>query len=450
MLGVGLATTGAGVGMSPATGSGRTLARFLARTDGVDCFFVAGSIGFTFARNSHHGGQAGRTHSGNADVSAAAAEIGRGPTDRTAGAGGGAHGVAASESFELGQHLGHRLRALFGRFGDHPPEQVVERGGNIGPASQQVRNRGFGVGDQLADERVSLVHHVAAEQAIQRAAQAVDVGPGIGPLGVQGLLGGHVVDRSHHFARRGQPVPLGIGRVEPGQAHVENLDRPPLVEQQVAGLDIAMDDPFGVGEGDAAGRLNRVVEGLSQRQPAPLFDQRRQIGPFDVLHHEEVRAGGFVRVKRGDDVRMDQAGGRFHLALKSLDSGFVLEGFCREHLQSHHPLHPPMLGLKNMAHAPRTDLAQDHIRIEHERRGAAQGELAGLKIGQAARADQHPRKWSPSVGRSSGRNFPQKACRSSPVIKPEATRRLANCSRLAGMARILRKSHCSPSCGQPH
>ena len=43
----------------------------------------------------------------------------------------------------------------------------------------------------------------------------------------------------------------------------------------------------------------------------------------------------------------------------------------RQHLEGHHPLHPPVLGLVDLAHAALAELVQDHVVAHHQPAGLA-------------------------------------------------------------------------------
>ena len=88
------------------------------------------------------------------------------------------------------------------------------------------------MGDQFFHHRFARIDHLAGQQEVERAAQAVDVRAVVGTAAVQRLFRRHVIDRPHDDAadRHGR-VRGGIGvlaqvAVEAGQAHVEDLDGP--------------------------------------------------------------------------------------------------------------------------------------------------------------------------------------------------------------------------------
>ena len=89
----------------------------------------------------------------------------------------------------------------------------------------------------------------------------VDVGPDVHHVADR-LLGGEVVGRAEDalvVVLLGDAVLLLVE--EPGQAHVEDLDDAGAVEQQVAGLDVAVDHAEFVAVLHADGRLGDVVGG---------------------------------------------------------------------------------------------------------------------------------------------------------------------------------------------
>src|SRR5262249_41077098 len=75
------------------------------------------------------------------------------------------------------------------------------------------------------------------------------------------------------------PGPV-LGVRELGQTEVEDLDPPVSRDEQVLGLQIAMDDPLLVRGGEALRDLDRVVDGRPRREPsAPPARAARRVSP---------------------------------------------------------------------------------------------------------------------------------------------------------------------------
>ena len=119
------------------------------------------------------------------------------------------------------------------------------------------------------------MQRLARCEEVQRAAQAVDVRPGVRMTAVRGLLGRHVIDGADDRASlshrgSGHPVRAVAGNgVESGDAQVQNFGVPDSVvfvrrQNHVVRFDVAMSDPFAM-------RILHRVSNLSdhtQRLPA--------------------------------------------------------------------------------------------------------------------------------------------------------------------------------------
>ena len=127
----------------------------------------------------------------------------------------------------------------------------------------------------------------AGQPLVEHGPERVHVGPrGDVAEAALDLLGGHVLGRAEDLAAPGQP------RVLPAQVRqpeVRDLGLPLGGEEDVGGLQVAVDDPAFVGRLDAAGHL---LEDLRRRRPQ---------GPAgDELHDEVVGPG----VEDADHVRV--------------------------------------------------------------------------------------------------------------------------------------------------
>ena len=181
----------------------------------------------------------------------------------------------------------------------------------------------------------------AGQQGEQRAAEAVDVGPDIGGVGVFGLLGGDVIGRPHHGAHLRELV-QGGGRLDAAlvggrpdffgrnfggkasQTEIQDLDFTRAgVTHQVVRLDVAMDHAQLVGVLQPVGRLADVFARLDDWQrPAPA-DDFVQVHARHEFHHQKVQIAGLLGIVGGDDMAMVQAGSGLHFAAEPLDRRLV-------------------------------------------------------------------------------------------------------------------------------
>ena len=108
------------------------------------------------------------------------------------------------------------------------PDRTID-GSGAGPVSRA---------NATAAALSRLPRPMAREELVEDDPERVDVGRG-GRLVAAGLLRAEVVDGAERRAREGH---LGLGN-RPGDAEIGHLDVPIAVDHDVAGLDVAMDDP---------------------------------------------------------------------------------------------------------------------------------------------------------------------------------------------------------------
>ena len=206
-----------------------------------------------------------------------------------------------------GKRLGHfagRLEPPLGLLGHHLGHQGRQLGGDLGPDEVERPGVHRMVGLEDVVERLGRERRAAAQQVVKRAAQAVDVGPDIGRLGVVDLLGRDEVGRAEHLTGRGSDRSLPrcvlavihcqlddlVLEAGLGQAEVEDLDDRPVAvarEHEVARLDIAVNHALLVGVLEPQGGLLNVVAGVANRHRPAGLDHPGQVQALDVLHGED-------------------------------------------------------------------------------------------------------------------------------------------------------------------
>jgi hypothetical protein len=114
-------------------------------------------------------------------------------------------------------------------------------------------------------------------------------------------LGRHVVDAADQRAGRGV---TGRGR-RPGDAEVGDLRVPASGDQDVLGLDVAMNDVAGVRPRQRLAHRPDYGEHLGGRQAPSAVEQLAHRGPVHQLHHD-VGQVGHTLIEHVDDVGMQQ------------------------------------------------------------------------------------------------------------------------------------------------
>ena len=222
---------------------------------------------------------------------------------------------------------------------------------------------------------------VAGEHLVEHAAQRIDVAPAGQLLVGGGLLGAHVVRRAEAHAGLGHPA---AGRGTQGQRDPEVRHHgAAVVQEDVLGLDVAMDHslPVGVIErvGHGHGDPHRVVDpelGFPVEPGAEGF-------ALDVRHDVIEEPAGLPAVEEREDMRVLQRGGGLDLHHKPL--GAEDRGELRlEDLEGDVAVVLEIAGQIDGGHAAPTELALDPISIGQsggDRRGAiyhgSSGELPG-------------------------------------------------------------------------
>ena len=129
-----------------------------------------------------------------------------------------------------------------------------------------------------------------------------------------------------------------------GEAEIEQLGLAALGDENIRGLDIAVNDAFGVRGFERVGDLDAEIEKLLGLERA-AFDAMLERFAFEQLHGDERLAIVLANFVNRADVRMIQAGGGARFALESLE-GLLILGHClRQKFQRHQPPQFRVFGL---------------------------------------------------------------------------------------------------------
>jgi hypothetical protein len=185
----------------------------------------------------------------------------------------------------------------------------------------------------------------AGEQLIQHTPQAIQVCPGI-YRPASGLLGGQVGGRAQHRPGAGQ----GHEGRRLDDAEVGHFHPPVGTNQHVAGFDVAVHQPLGVGGGQRRAHLDGQLGGPAGRQRALPLQQLGQTLTRHVLHHQIVEPRIGTAVEHRHDVGVAQSGCGAGLAAEPFDEQRILGIGRAEHLDRHLSLQHPISGQVHAGH----------------------------------------------------------------------------------------------------
>ena len=221
--------------------------------------------------------------------------------------------------------------------GDHARRVRVAAGGLLRGGAHRDRGEPAGdgrvrrprVGHRLGavlhghgDEAVAAEGQLPGQALVEHDAQRVDVGARVDRAAV-GLLGREVVGApDEHVGARDAGLPVRVeGARDP---EVGELHGPVAGEEDVLGLDVAVDHPLRLGVGQGAADLGADAGGLGGRQRPLAPDARLEVLPLHELHDEVGALVVLAPVEQVHEVRVRQAGHQEGLAAEPL--GVLLVG----------------------------------------------------------------------------------------------------------------------------
>jgi hypothetical protein len=267
------------------------------------------------------------------------------------------HGAAVPQGPDRGQRRREALavaRPERGIFGQHLRDQRVEILGHLGP--QRAHPRRLAEQD-LGQERgraVTLERGRAGEAQVQHAAEREHV-----RARVDRGVGARLLRR--HVARGAdQDAGLGEGRAalalrDPEIDHLDLID-PAAGEEEVAGLEIAVDDPAGVGGAEGGGDAGGEGDGLAHGEGLAL-EAGLEVLAVEPLHGQVELARGRLAVGDvADDAGVRELREQLDLALEPRGAVPVRVG---DDLDRHGLVRGAIAGAEDLAHAAGSDRLLD-------------------------------------------------------------------------------------------
>jgi hypothetical protein len=154
-----------------------------------------------------------------------------------------------------------------------------------------------------------------------------------------------------------------------------------LVEQQVGGLDVAVDEPAGMRVRQRGRDVAAGVRGLRRRQPDALVEHAAEAAAREQLEdHERDRV--VAPVVHGRDVRMMQRSGELGLGAEAAEEAGVVRQRAVQHLHRDAPPQTHVVGDVHASTPARADRGKQPVPV---------GEHAAGEIGEAAQRHERLR-----------------------------------------------------------
>ncbi len=285
--------------------------------------------------------------------------------------------LAAQRAAEVGGHFLGGGVALGGLALEGGEADALEVGGCVG--AELLREGGVGVLHLLDEDGGGEIvgpGGLVGEQFEEEDAQAEDIGRGgDGGPGFEGFGGG--VARGASWAGEAHgPVALGAG-----QAKVDDGGLAPSVDEDVVGLEIAMDDALVVGGGDGVDDLQEKGEAVAPVLVAPGGAEVDAIGPLHDEVGDVALDGDIEHLAEVAVVEAAHGAGLVDQAVVQAEGGVEAGGGVAdaEELDRDAPAGAGFAGAEDAAHAPGAGEVLDAVAVLDGALGF--GEEVGLGLG---------------------------------------------------------------------
>ena len=212
--------------------------------------------------------------------------------------------------------------AVVRRLRERRGDDVVEARGNTRPHVAGARRRLVHVRVDRRDLALALERSLAGEALEEQAAERVDVRPPVDRRALD-LLGRDVRDRADEGPLPGEALDRGEVPGETEVAEIGVLARFRPLHEDVAGLDVAVDEAESVGRVEGARDLSDEIDGAIGTQRALALEDLAQVEPVHEAHDEVEHPVLLAGCERRDDVRLLERGGDPRFAQEPLAEALV-------------------------------------------------------------------------------------------------------------------------------
>ena len=191
-----------------------------------------------------------------------------------------------------------------------------------------------------------------AEERVERCAQPVDVAPGADPLGFAGgLLRGPKAWRPHVDPGLRQALGLAQAVEVLREPEVGQERAPPRAREHVLGLEVAVQDPRGVGRAERAREVAPDLGDLVRREGTAPVEAVLERAALDQIEDQVGDPRLFPRVVDGDHVGVAELRERATLAEEAAPRRGVDAAPLEEELERDAAPGARVVGLDHHAHA---------------------------------------------------------------------------------------------------
>ena len=131
-------------------------------------------------------------------------------------------------------------------------------------------------------------------------------------------------------------------------------------DENVSGLDVAMNDSFAVGGVEGVGDFGAQFERLIERHGLGV-DSMFERAPFEKFHRDKLAAVLLADVVYGADVRMIQGGGCLGFSAESFERLRIARYIVWQELQCDETVEAYVFGFVDNAHAPTAEFFGDAV-----------------------------------------------------------------------------------------
>ena len=225
---------------------------------------------------------------------------------------------------------------------------------------------------------VAAEGRAAGGHFVENGAEAENIGAGV-EIFAASLLGRHVDDCSDGRARAGDHrfvlrkgvdagggahglVGAGLCGVF-GEAEIENFCLAARSDEDIRGLDIAMNYAAGMSGVERVGNLNGEIEERGKSNWAAADSLAERLA-FEKLHDEKRAAIRFAYIEERADAGMIERGDGAGFALKAFEHGGIVSEFAGEKFQRDEAAETDVFGAEDLAHAAAAERFDDAIMRE--------------------------------------------------------------------------------------